>query len=498
MILCAWAAFFPVHGRTVDTTSGPIKGVAVEGAQVFKGIPYARPPSGRLRWQPPMPPARSSTVLDASQYSPACLQPGGDRFPSGASEDCLTLNVWAPPDEGPHPVMVWIHGGAFRFGSGVLGQGTQPFIDRGIVLVSINYRLGPLGFFAHPHLVHDSRGDGTVAANFGLLDMVRALEWVQHNIAGFGGDPGNVTVFGVSAGGMATKMLMVTPPAKGLFHKAIAQSGYATWRLPRSRSAPQGMQVGQPRAEDMAHELIARGRAAAMPRALRELDGQMLVEAIEGAYLPIVDGVTLPEEPGILFLRGQQHPVALITGGNSYEGSVMSGLGFATEAFAASLGNDLDRFEQLYRADFEVDADVAMRRIWGDQRYVLSARVVGESMALAKAPSYLYFLDWAPAAEGADLPGSPHGNDAAILFGRADDRGAETRALRQRMLNYWTRFARTGDPNGRDALRWPRYRADRDEWMVFGGQDAIKRGVLRDKLDLIEARYRARVRALAD
>ncbi|MFK7913532.1 MAG: carboxylesterase family protein, partial [Pseudomonadales bacterium] len=249
----------------VMTSDGPVIGIRTDQVRSFKGIPYARPPIDGLRWRAPRRPRPWQEPLDAAAFGPACLQPENALRGTGSmSEDCLTLNVWTPAERAaPRPVLFWIHGGGFRFGSGQIPG--EVFASQGAVVVSINYRMGPLGWMAHPALK-------SKAANFGLQDMTLALNWVQNNIAAFGGDPNNVTIFGVSAGGMAVNLLMASDAARGLFHKAIAQSGYGTWALPRSRlasqRAPLAMSYGPPEsAEAIASALVSRITDAPQNRA---------------------------------------------------------------------------------------------------------------------------------------------------------------------------------------------------------------------------------------
>ncbi|MFM8356403.1 MAG: carboxylesterase family protein, partial [Gammaproteobacteria bacterium] len=384
----------------------------------------------------PAPVAAWSGVRPADAYGPACLQTAVAGQPALAtSEDCLSLNVWAPADARPGaklPVMVWIHGGGFRQGSSQIDGAA--LARHGVVLVSINYRLGPLGFFAHPALdLPDS--------NLALLDMVAALRWVRTEVAAFGGDADNVTVFGVSAGGMAVELLMVHPPAKGLFHKAIAQSGYGTWALLRARGAPRPAPLDMnlasapaESAEAAATALTAKVSAdARTPAALRALDGQALVDALAGFQLPIVDGRSLPEEPAILFERGQQHAVPVILGGNSFEGAVMPGSAITFEQYTGWLGHRLADVERLYADDFVRSRDLGLMRAFGDQRYLVATRLMGDAMARVGAPAWLYYIDYVREADRAQLPGTPHGADATLLFSGHLAADAPTRAVAERM-----------------------------------------------------------------
>jgi para-nitrobenzyl esterase len=416
----------------VRSAAGGFMGsTGADGVLAFKGIRYAVAPIGSLRWQPPRAPADATRSADAAAFGKACLQPDLDpavRLPT--SEDCLFLNVWTPRLDGPRrPVMVWIHGGGFRSGSGNIAG--EALAKEGVVVVSMNYRLGPLGFMAHPAL-------GNEVANFGLLDMVAALRWVQRNIAAFGGDPGNVTIFGASAGGQAVNMLMVSPQARGLFHKAIAQSGYAAWALPRSALAPSPAPKGADRgpaqsAESVSAELVARASGEAQTaQMLRRLDGQRLVDGVRGFVMPIVDGTSLPDEPGILFLQGRQAAVPFMTGGNSYEGSVMPFSGVSDDAFRRVLGEDLADLREAYGADLAVSESLMLTRIFGDYRYLLPARLLADAMTKVGQRGWLYYVDLAPQQRDPAWPGTPHAHEAGLLFDTDRTANASERALRAR------------------------------------------------------------------
>ena len=480
-----------VAAAVVTTEQGQVRGTQADWGWTFLGMPYARPPLGDLRWRPPQPAVAHKGVRAASAYGPACPQPqAGRRGLDATSEDCLTLNIWTPGlDDGKRPVMVWIHGGGFRAGSGRIAGET--FAARGVVTISFNYRLGPLGFFGHEAL--DSQ-----EANFGLLDMVLALQWVRANIGQFGGDPGNVTIFGVSAGGMAVSLLMVSPRAEGLFHRAIAQSGYGTWALPRSRHAPKAEVLSMALAPSPSAERIAQGLVAkvadqpAAPGSLRALDATALANAVEGFHLPVVDGASLPEEPGLLFAQGRQHNVPLITGGNSNEGSVMPASGISVAEFAGYHQSGRAAVERLYAEDFRRGREQGVARMFGDNRYLLAARVAGAGMGHVDSPAWLYYLDFVPAERRGEWLGTPHGYDAAILFAGAQAEDPAERALASRMQGFWVQFARAGDPNGEGEPAWPPYDRGTDQWMVFSGQDRSETGVIADKLDFLESHYRRR------
>ena len=489
LVLAASTACAEPIVRSVETPQGAYGGTLEDGVHAYRGIPYAMPPTGQRRWQPPQSVRKHEGVRQALEFGPACPQAGSDR---PTNEDCLTLNVWTPAvDDKARPVMVWIHGGGFRAGSGDVPG--ELFAARGLVFVSINYRLGPLGFFSHPAI-------GGRVANYGLLDMVMALEWVHDNIAALGGDPGRVTVFGVSAGGMAVSLLLVNDAAEGLFHGAIAQSGYGTWALPRTANAPTpaplGMDLNRAEsAESLARELIARVSAdAETVDEMRALDAMALMDAVEGFHLPVVDGVTLPEEPGILFLAGRQHDVPVITGGTSFDGSVMPYSGISPEAYERIWGEDFPGARALYRADFDAAPERGVMRLFGDNRYLLAARTLALGMGRKNSPAWLYYLNLPVAEPLDDSPGTPHGFDGRLLFAGAALPDARQRALAERLTGYWLDFARTGNPNDDTRRQWSDYRAEDDRWLVFGVEDEVRRGVVRQRLDFIDARYRQRIR----
>jgi para-nitrobenzyl esterase len=478
--------------HVVATMQGSYQGYAADGGIAFKGMRYATPPVGSLRWQSPKPAGPHKGVTKADSFGPACLQSvRAGRAAPPMSEDCLTLNVWTPGvDDRKRPVMVWIHGGGFRGGSGNGSPGV--FVANDVVFVSLNYRLGPLGFFSHEAL-------GSRHANFGMQDMVLALEWVQDNIARFGGDADRVTIFGVSAGGMAVNLLMVAEASEGLFHRAIAQSGYGTWPLLRARGAAEAAPTDlflEPamRAETHASELVA-GITDRVPTAevLRELDGRKLVSALKGFQLPIVDGTSLREEPGILFLKGLQHRVPYMSGGNSFEGSVMPGSGITAEDMTRVWQAQMAEISQLYKVDYDTLPSLALTRLFGDQRYLQSARVLAGAMASVSTNSWLYYIDYVAEAQRGKQPGTGHGTDAYLLLSGAGAPDPVTNALSRRMVAYWVNFARSADPNGDGSLTWPIYDRGSDQWMVFGAEDAARSDVIAARLDLLESRYLRRV-----
>ncbi len=416
---------------------------------------------------------------------------------SDTSENCLTLNVWSPRDSSLElqPVLVWIHGGGFRFGSGNF-EG-EAAAQRGVVVVPFNYRLGPIGFFAHDDLEED-------VANFAILDMIKALEWVQDNIQRFGGDPKNVTIFGISAGGMAVNMLMTNYSARGLFHKAIAQSAYGTWPLPRSRFAPRPAPLDwdlspATRAEESGAKTVGASGLSGQP--LRNVDGQALVDAepIESFTLPIVDGNSLPEEPGISFLRGRQAKVPYISGGTSYEGSIMPFSGVSINHYWSLLNRHKPKLVDMYASELSVDEVFGVRKLFGEHRYLLSARVLAGAMRNVGSTSWLYYFDLnsdelaARLLGGQQGSGSAHGSDYMIMFRSNEFESAQVRQTADRIWDYWIEFAHSGDPNSFANEYWPNYDQFSRSWRVFGEDRGSRIDRLRENLGVLEAIYLDRV-----
>lgn len=499
----------PPNPFLVQTDAGPVQGFAPEGGAdvaAFLGIPFAQAPEGHMRWRPPVAVEPWTDALQANDYRSICPQ-GRAQLPQ--SEDCLYLNVWTPIDrtgDEPLPVMVWIHGGGFRAGNGRLGEAPATgrgagLARRGVMVVSIQYRLAALGFFAHPALAAEAATSGEPEGSHGVLDMIAALEWVQRNAAAFGGDPDRVTIFGVSAGGMAVNTLMSTPASAGLFHRAIAQSGYGTWRLPHLSEARWGL----PSARDHGASLIADAFDLgddASAADLRALPVGELINLGTGFWVPIT-GTVLPDEPGIVFARGDQHDVPYITGGNSFEGTIFRAFATTPGDHFATFGEREQQARNLYGADGEIEADterIAAATLFGDQRYVISARYLAEQMKTVSSPARTYYFQFVPEAQRETFPGAPHGSEVSYVFGDPGDPdserypGTDGEALGDAMAGYWTRFAATGDPNGDGAPEWPEYDAESDTWMVLDApKPKATPGVIKDRLDLLEAVYLERV-----
>jgi len=447
----------------IDT--GTLDGLDTAGVSVFRGIPYAAPPVGNLRWKPPQPAAKWSGVRDASKLGHNCIQHQPyddiDPFKAGVSEDCLYLNVWTksiprPSAPAARPVLVWIHGGGFWAGfGGEERHNGVPLAQKGAVVVTINYRLGPLGFLAHPALAAESPHHA--AGNYGLLDQIAALQWVKRNIANFGGDPSRVTIFGESAGGMSVGSLIASPLAKGLFQHAILESGTGLVGVaPREHARTVAMRF--------ADTLGVRGDGADAAKRLRAISADSLLAAslrigpqYSPQFFPAVDGWVLPLPVDSAIANGKANIVPVIAGTNRDEGDEW--MGAPTRTFAR----------------------------------LMSAR---------GAPTYLYIFSRVGDDSANRARGAYHSAEITFVFGRPHPilAGAGTTAydptVADAMSDYWVAFATSGDPNGPPTAgkwpRWPRYDGSTDALLEIGPEIAARTMVKRAVYDSLDAVSRAR------
>ena len=491
----------------VMVTGGRIQGALSETHSeiiAFRGVPFAAPPVGDLRWRPPAAVAGWDGIREASESGSACPQ----RNRTGQTEDCLFLNVFTPAETAePLPVMVWIHGGGFRGGSGGDTNGA-PLAAKGAVVVSINYRLGVFGFLAHPALSAES--EHGASGNQGLLDMVAALEWVRDNIASVNGDPDRVTIFGESAGGGAVMALMLVPQAEGLFHGGIAESTYVHgWDRPLDTPArgwePAEATTGIVLAEALGasgDDVLAAMRAATTDEVLAVADDGPLFRWADTFWAPNVDGWVIPDDPLQIYASGRQRDVPLIAGMNANEGSIFRSR-FEME--------DVGGFESYVRRDFEVVADEAIAfydvaspdaiaagldHLIHDMFFAGPIRVQVQAHAQASSPAWLYhFAQVPPTQMGANL-GAYHSAEIPYVFGTLDDRTPWTDADRRvsdMMMSYWVQFATTGDPNGGELPAWPAFDPSTDEYSTFADPVATGTALHREGaalFDLFEARRR--------
>ena len=456
----------------VRVDSGLLSGIAGSSPEVrvFKGIPFAAPPVGDLRWRPPQPPAPWQGVRAAGKFSGECMQtpyPEGSIFHSAAqpmSEDCLYLNVWtAARSAGERrPVMVWIHGGALTRGSGSIPtyDGEEP-ARKGVVLVTINYRLGVFGFLAHPELTRESPHHSSGA--YGFLDQVAALEWVHRNIAQFGGDPARVTIFGESAGSWSVNVLVATPLAKGLFQRAIGESGGCFGRTPKlARMEEAGVRIAQSAGADSLS-------------ALRAKPADELLK-VQGGFVAGEDGWVLPKDVHAIFAAGKQNDVPLLIGSNAGEGTAFTQPSVTAESFrerAKGFGAMTDAFLKLYPAGSDHEAWDSQAAVIRDQTFGWEMRTWARMQtATGKSKVYLYYFSRVPPGPGSARYGAYHASEIPYVFhnlnpGRRPWEAVD-RALADTVSSFWVNFAATGDPNGKGLPEWPAYQGKSDLALELG------------------------------
>jgi para-nitrobenzyl esterase len=490
--LAASAAPFP---NEVKIDSGVLGGATSDGVLSFKGVPFSAPPVGPLRWRAPQPAAHWSGVRQATEYGHDCMQ---KPFPSDAAplgttpdEDCLVMNVWRPAEaEGRKlPVMVWIYGGGFVNGgsSPAVYDGSQ-FAKHGIVFVSFNYRLGRFGFFAFPELTKENPDHGLLG-NYAYMDQIAALKWVQRNIAAFGGDPSNVTVFGESAGGGSVHMLLTSPMAKGLFAKAVIESGGGRGGLLGSRTVHDVEPTGVAFAKANGIE----GDGPAALAALRALPEERLVNGLNmasmgaaaGTYAggPMIDGKIVVENPDDAYRAGRNARVPIMIGANSMD------IGFA---FAKTMDELFKPFgplaaqaEAAYDPDHTGDVHAVGAKVAMDRTMVEPARFTAAEFAKQGLPSYEYRFSYVATSMRSQWPGAPHATEIPFVFDTVaakygKDLTADDEATAKAANAYWASFAKTGDPNGGGLPHWPRYEPSTDGIMDFtldgprGGPDPWK------------------------
>ena len=467
---------------TVKIDSGPLTGVTEGPANVFRNIPYAAPPVGALRWAPPQAPKAWTAPRAAAEAGPSCPQqmnPDGSPNFGGAngptSEDCLQLNVYAPKASKNAPVMVWIHGGSHRWGAGWV-YGGENFARDGVVAVTINYRLGALGYFAHPALTKAAK-PGEPLGNYGLMDQIAALKWVQRNIAAFGGDPKNVTVFGESAGGMSTLAILATPSAKGLYQKAIVESGLG-WTTPSTLAEQE--KLG---AATLAKAGVPETATAAD---LRAISADKLA-AMNGNYGPFIDGKLMTETDSQAIARGHVPDVPLIIGSNSGEDSLM---GPATLP-AAALARIPAEVKPAYAAEAAAGPDVFARAVFTDRVMGGPARWVAAETSGGK-PSWLYYFSYVGSRFPASKTRASHADEIQYVWDYWGRRtppsmvSAKDQQVANLMHACWVAFAKTGAPKcGTEA--WPTYTPAGDQLMEFGKESGVRTHFRKAQLDAEQA-----------
>jgi para-nitrobenzyl esterase len=471
-----------LQAAPVRTTTGLVEEMpgSPPGVRVFRGIPFAMPPVGELRWQAPRPAVPWEGVRKGADFGPRCMQApifSDMVFRDQSSEDCLYLNVWTPAKSPSDrlPVMVWIHGGGFQAGSASEPrQDGDALARKGVVVVSVNHRLGVFGFLAHPELTRESSHGAS--GNYGLLDQIAALQWVRQNIAAFGGDPGTVTIFGESAGSFAVSALMASPLAQGVFHRAIGESG--AFFNSADRLAPPSLAESEARGVKFATSLGTESIAALRARAAADV--LQAAVKVQPWFGPSIDGHVLPKDVPSIYAEGKQSQIPLLAGWNADEvrGGVVLGkekptaTSFAEDA-RKRFGPDDRALLKLYPATSDAEALDSAAALASDLFIGYATWKWIETHArTGRAPVYRYSFDRKiPVAPDTKVNGKPatasdigarHAGEIEYVFGALDSSPkvpwqAEDRKLSDVMMSYWTNFARTGDPNGPGLPTWPRY-----------------------------------------
>lgn len=528
--------------EVVRLDSGLVRGFSQEEVWTYLGIPFAEPPVGDLRWKEPQPVKSWTGVRECKEFGPVPPQPKDPTTPEGlkeieGSEDCLFLNVWTPAGKSNEklPVMIWIYGGAYNMGSAssALYDGRK-LASKGVVVVTFNYRIGPLGFLSHPLLARESPNGA--CGNYGLLDQVEALKWVKRNISGFGGDSGCVTVFGESAGAMSVLNLTVSPLTEGLFHRAISESAPAfdEGLLMRAvNDLGSAFQTGEQFAAAMGCDNAPDVLASLRSKSVGEVFSFPLTE--EGLFMstvkfmPVVDGWLLPDKPGVLLAQGKQHDIPLLIGSNAQEGNLFT--------YAASLledprvtaagyreriqqyyGGFADRVLELYPVEEDADVPGALSNLYTVMDFTSVARFTAASMASKNSEVYLYQFSRVPpkdklgACHGIEIPyvfgnlindpklNQDNMSDLSLFWEELKHDAKEGLAfildkkdfdISNSMMSYWANFAATGNPNGDGLVEWPAYRSDSDRNLEIGDSMRTETGLHKNGCDLADEIYRA-------
>ena len=519
-------SFASAERPTATVETGSLQGTTEYNMNVFKNIPYAAPPVGDLRWRPPQPAASWNGTRDASQFGDSCPQPYVKNLSTGlalpGNEDCLKLNVFTPQKPGKDlPVMVWIHGGGLLVDGARDAQFTPiNLVKNGVIVVTFDYRLGSLGFFASKELIAEAKAKGEPVGNYGTMDQIAVLKWVKRNIAAFGGNPNNVTIFGESAGGRSVTWLMVSDAARGLFHRAIAESA--------QQSPIRGLdekRLGLAPATEIASKYMATLGVKSL-KELRSMPAQKLVltpanlEAGEFGS-SMIDGQTLKGDPITLFAAGQQAKVPFMIGTNSWDASLFTFNQPPIDALAKSFNEDPKIVNQLYGSIPEKCA--ASADLMGDMLFRASTKFLADSMN-GVAPGYAYYFDYLTKNIRPAYPGAPHGFELSFVFGSnaltkqapktpessanrcayinkaiaqertgsiwpgymyptTDKNDPQDIAISDRMSASWAQFAKTGNPNLEGQANWPIYNLKDDVMRSYSPNAETITGMLKERVD---------------
>ncbi len=488
---------------TAKVTGGEVQGAVADGISIFKGIPFAAPPVGGLRWKAPAPVPAWTGIKKADAFGPACMQPAnsmGNTAP--VSEDCLYLNVWTPAKKAGEkiPVIVWIYGGGFSGGSTSTpmydGMG---FAKKGVVLVSVAYRVGPFGFLAHPEL---SRESGRGSGNYGLEDMIAGLRWVKKNIAQFGGDPANVTIFGHSAGGMAVNMLAASPVARGLFHRVICMSGGSFAPLQTSEQGGIGLGIPALKLAESTGAAFLQKLGAADIRAARALSAEEIQKNVGGGmgggglrFRPAADGYILPSDLYSIYQARRFNDTPILVGHTSDELGSFGGRGKSITAsqfenqIRSQYGPHADAILSVYPHSTDAEAAKSSREISRESMFSWSTWTWARMQSRqGKGKAFIYYYDY----HAPNVDGSGHGSDVPYAFqtlsgGRGEAPRPEDLKLSDWISSYWVNFARSGDPNGPGLPHWPPFTENDQKAMVFDADPGARPVPNLDKLKAFDA-----------
>lgn len=487
---------------------GQVSGDYVDRIYVYKGIPYAAPPVGDLRWAPPQPVVPWEGVLKATEFGNECPQPG---YPEGSlyarpklpqGEDCLYLNIWTGifSATANRPVMVWIHGGGFTRGSGATPtyDGTQ-LAKKGVVLVTINYRLGVYGFLAHPELSAESEHKSS--GNYGLHDMIAALQWVNRNIRRFGGDPNNVTIFGESAGSLAVSNLIGTPLAKGLFHKAIGQSGAALSPMTHLAEEVEGIKP----AEQVGLDFMKAAGANSLEE-LRAIPSEKLLDVFinddEGKKFRSranIDGWMYKQSVMEAYISGRHNDVPALVGFNKDEMTAFipkDRIPNSIDEYVPYMKNtyrdDYDEFARLYPVNEAADIKDAFIRSRTEAGFGLSMDTWARKTVEGNSPAFLYYFTRTPPIPNSEYYQAFHAAEITYAFNnthlKPQNYNEVDTKLADTISSYWVNFAKSGDPNGPGLPYWPNFDLEKESYMELGDYPTYKRQLRKDQLDFWERR----------
>ena len=509
------------QGPSVQTQSGTVRGATEGDISSFKGIPFAAPPVGEFRWRPPQPVKSWEGERDATKYCADCPQRTWPGSTAVTSEDCLFLNVWAPASaskDSKLPVMVWIHGGGFTGGSGAgPGSAGDSFAKQGVILATVNYRLGRLGHFAFPALSQEHPEE--MKGSYAYMDQIAALKWIQDNIAAFGGDPNNVTIFGFSAGGVSVHSLLTIPAGKGLFHKAIGESS----------GGRDGVLTGRPINKDNADELYTisaetigvnfakRHQIEGTDRAaLAELRALPVDQIVDGGQEtdslgnrtysgPIFDGKLVVETAETAYKAGKQAKVPLMIGNSSAEiGGAFVSSSTSKEELFSTFGDLASEAKAAFDPDGNKDFAEVITKFNTDWVWGEPARMTARTFVAENEPVYMFQFGYVPLAGRERSPyGAGHGSEVSFVFNTLNARWGPPaeptpaeKELARIMNTYWANFAKTGNPNGDNLPTWPLYNLQKEEILdvSLDGQVTSKPDPRKARFDVVEKAFKNRAR----